>query len=197
MIETNLNETISNNNLKNLFKFITIIITITIMLFIIKALKLGIFEDKTILINYIEQAGILAPIFFIILQLSQVIIPIIPGGMSCVAGVLAFGPITGFIYNYIGIIIGSIIAYHLSKKYGLKIIEKFFPKETITKYQSYIKTNTFNKIFLIGILFPGFPDDLLCYIAGISSMKFKTFLTIILLGKPLSLTMYSFFIHLL
>ena len=197
MIETNLNENIQTNYLKHLFKFIAFLITLTIILFIIHALKLGIFEDKTILINYIEQAGILAPIFFIILQLTQVIIPIIPGGMGCVAGVLAFGPIIGFIYNYIGIIIGSIIAYHLSKKYGLKLIEKLFPKAIINKYQKHISSNNFKKIFFIGILFPGLPDDLLCYIAGISSMNFKTFITIILIGKPISLLMYSLFMHLL
>ena len=78
-------------------------------------------KNENILISYIKQAGIITPILFIIFQILQVIIPIFPGGVSCIAGVILFGPFLGFIYNYISIIIGSCIAFHLSKKYGLTV----------------------------------------------------------------------------
>ena len=84
----------------------------------------------------IHHFGIIAPIFFILLQLLQIIIPIIPGGTSCLVGVLSFGPIYGFIYNYIGVVTGSVLAYLLSKKYGLKIIQCFFKEETISVFCS-------------------------------------------------------------
>lgn len=183
--------------IKYLFKILTIIITILLIIFIIYGLKIGLFADKIILVNYIKKFGILAPIFFIFLQLFQVIFPIIPGGASCFAGVLAFGPILGFIYNYIGLLLGSIGAYLLSRKYGLKLVKKLFHQDTINKYLKYIKTNKFNKIFFLGIFLPGLPDDLLCYIAGLSDMNLKTFTIIILLGKPLALILYSIFIALL
>jgi uncharacterized membrane protein YfhO len=65
-------------------------------------------------------------------------------------------------------------------------------------YKLIIKENkNFIIIFLSIIIFPGLPDDLLCYIAGISKMKFQTFLLIILIGKPISLLMYSIFINIL
>lgn len=197
MIETNINETEENNYLKYLFKFIIIIITMMTIIFMIYALKLGLFEDKMLLVNYIKRVGILAPIIFLLLQLFQVIVPIIPGGISNLAGVLAFGPILGFIYNYIGLVAGSCIVYHLSKKYGINLVRKFFQEETINKYLKYTRTNNFKTIFFISILLPGLPDDLLCYIAGLSSMKFKTFISIILIGKPISLFMYSLFMNLL
>ena len=182
---------------QRLFKAITIIITILLIIFIIYGLRLGIFEDKMILVNYIKKFGILAPIFFILLQLFQVIFPVIPGGASCFAGVLAFGPILGFLYNYIGLTLGSIAAYLLSRKYGIKLVKKIFKEETINKYLKYIKTNKFDKIFFAGIFIPGLPDDLLCYIAGLSNMNLKKFIIIILLGKPFALILYSIFIKLL
>ena len=80
-------------------------------------------------------------------QCFQVVFPIIPGGASCLAGVLAFGPVKGFIYNYIGLSVGSVIAYFLSRKYGLKIILKFFDKSLVDKYLKYIRNKTFKKIF--------------------------------------------------
>jgi len=182
--------------LKNIFKIITIIITILLIIFIIYGLKLGIFKDKEILVNYIKQFGLFAPLFFLLLQIIQVVFPVIPGGASCLAGVLAFGPVLGFVYNYLGLVIGSIIAFNLSRKYGLKLIKKLFSEETINKYLDYIRTNKFDKVFFLGIFLPGFPDDLLCYVAGVSKMSFKKFLIIILLGKPLALLFYSLFIEL-
>lgn len=184
------------NKLKNIFKIITVIVTILLIAFIIYGLKLGIFKDKEILVNYIKQFGIFAPLFFIVLQAIQVVFPVIPGGASCLAGVLAFGSVFGFIYNYLGLVIGSIIAFLISRKYGIKLVKKLFSEEIVNKYLSYVRTNKFDKIFFLGIFLPGFPDDLLCYVAGLSKMPLKKFIIIILLGKPLALLFYSLFIEL-
>ena len=35
------------------------------------------------------------------------------------------------------------------------------------------------------------PDDFLCYLAGTTSMTWRRFTTIILLGTPLSIALYS------
>lgn len=180
-----------------LFKLITLIITILLILYVIYGFKLGIFQDKTILIEYLKNFGLFAPIFFILLQIFQVIFPIIPGGASCFAGVLSFGPILGFIYNYIGLTIGSIGAFYLSRRYGLSLVKKLFEEEAIDKYLKYVRMDTFNKIFFLVIFIPGLPDDLLCYIAGLSKMNIKLFIIIILLGKPLALVLYSLFMYLL
>ena len=184
-------------NSKLLIKIVTIFITIFLVCFIIYAVKLGLLEDKEVLVKYINSLGIIAPFFFLFLQAFQVVFPVIPGGASCLAGVLAFGPLEGFIYNYLGLSLGSVISYQLSKRYGLKIILKFFDKELVDKYIKYIRNKTFKKIFFIGILFPGAPDDLLCYIAGISNIKLNEFIICILLGKPLTLIFYSIFYYLL
>ena len=190
MIETKYNE-IEDNNIKYIFKFITFIITIFFVIFIVYAFKLGIYEDKDILVNYIKKLGIGAPIIFIVLQIIQVVIPVIPGGITCLAGVLAFGPVLGFIYNYIALIIGSIIVYYLASKYGIYLIRKLFKESTINKYIKYIDSKCFKALFLVSIMLPFFPDDLLCYIASISKMKFNDYFIINLLGKPISLLGYS------
>lgn len=184
---------------KKVFKILTnlisILITIGIIIFIIYGTKSGIFKSRDVLVSYISNYGIFGPIIFIFIQIIQVVFPVIPGGASCFAGVLAFGGIMGFVYNYIGLCIGSICSYLLAKKYGMKIINFFFKEETVNKYIKYVKSKKFDKVFAWGIFLPGAPDDLLCYISGISSMSFKKFLLIILLGKPLTLLFYSLFIY--
>lgn len=184
------------NKLKTMFQIVTIVITVLIILFILYGLKLGIFKEKEILVSYIKKFGIIAPIFFLFLQIVQVVFPVIPGGASCLAGVLAFGPVFGFIYNYIGLVLGSVIAFLLSRKYGLPLVKKLFKEETIDKYLAHIKTKSFHQLFFLGILLPGLPDDLLCYIAGLSNMSLKKFFLFVVIGKPFTLIFYSIFIEL-
>lgn len=179
--------------LKKLMTFITILTTIILVIFIFYGLKIGLFESNDILINKIKQYGIFGPLFFFTIQIIQVIFPVIPGGASCVAGVLAFGPFMGFIYNYIGLCIGSFFAFFIARVYGLPFIYKIFDESVIQKYVKYIQTRQFEIILFWSILLPGFPDDLLCYIAGISEIEPKKFAMIILLCKPLTLIFYSCF----
>ncbi len=196
MLEKDTGVIIEKNFWQIIFKFVTVVSTIFIFGFLFYGIKLGILQDKNILINYMKQLGWKAPLFFILLQAIQVVFPVIPGGASCLAGVLSFGAGFGFIYNYVGLVLGSLVAFSISRKYGLCFVRKIFKEETIDKYLGYIRDHKFNKIFFLGIFLPGFPDDLLCYVAGISAIDYKTFLFIILAGKPFSLLLYSFFITL-
>lgn len=179
---------------KIIFKIVSIVLTVALIAFVIYALKLQIFSSNKELIIYIRKFGILAPLIFIFIQIIQVVFPIIPGGASCLAGTLAFGGFWGFIYNYVGLCMGSTIVFFLARQYGMFLISKIFKKELIQKYIGYIKSSKFDMIFFWIILVPGFPDDLFCYLAGLSSIKTKKFIGIILLAKPLSLLMYSIFV---
>lgn len=183
-------------NLKKVMTIITVIITILLVAFIIYAIKMNLLTSPELLVERIKSYGIIGPIIFLFIQTVQVVFPVIPGGASCLAGTLAFGPIEGFIYNYLGLTLGSIVAYMLSRNFGLPLIKKLFKEETINKYLKYIRTKKFEKIFFWGIFLPGAPDDLLCYISGISNLTFRKFLIIILLGKPLTLIFYSLFVNL-
>lgn len=187
----------NHHYIKLLFHIMTILITTVLILFILYGIKQDIFSSRDTLTNYIKKTGFIAPLIFIFIQILQVIFPVVPGGASCAIGVLLFGPVLGFIYNYIGLCIGSIAAFLIAKKFGTKIIHILFKEKTIDKYLTYIHEKKFDKIFFLGIFLPGAPDDLLCYIAGITNMSFKNFIWIILAGKPLALLGYSIGIKIL
>ncbi len=107
---------------RKLINFISIIglgISIALTIYFI---NLGVFKDLDSLRGLVGDSIILGPIIFILIQILQVVIPIIPGGISTAAGVLIFGPYAGFIYNYIGICIGSIIIFLLGRRYGKPFI---------------------------------------------------------------------------
>lgn len=137
----------------------------------------------------IKQLGLFGPFVFMIVQIIQVVIPIIPGPVACGLGVMLFGPWFGFIFNYIGSVLGAIIAFLLAKHYGEPFVLKY---TSPTIYKKYLATNKFYWFFGFALIVPGFPDDLLCMIAGVTPLSFKNYLQILLPCKAISLFCFSF-----
>ena len=108
----------STKTSRKLINILTIIITIILIILSIYWYKLGIFTSQEKMKAYLANKQIIGPLIFTLIQIIQVVIPIIPGGVSLLGGVIFFGPIWGFVYNYVGICIGSIILFFLARHYG-------------------------------------------------------------------------------
>ena len=175
---------------RKLINFISIIglgLSIALTIYFI---NLGVFKDLNALRGLVGDSIILGPIIFVFIQILQVVIPIIPGGISTAAGVLIFGPYAGFIYNYIGICIGSIIIF-LGRRYGKPFILSMISDKTYNKYIGWLDNqNRFEKLFALAIFLPVAPDDALCLMAGLTNMPVKRYTLIILIAKPLSIFLY-------
>ena len=98
----------------------------------------------------------------------------------------------GFIYSYTGMCIGSLLAFYISRKYGTSFVKKLVKPQTYDKYILWLeKGKKFDILFLLAIFLPAAPDDVLCFIAGLTRMTWKKFTVIILLGKPFVIALYS------
>ncbi|CAM3373496.1 MULTISPECIES: TVP38/TMEM64 family protein [Saccharibacillus] len=152
----------------------------------------GLFSSQASLEAFLTGFGVWAPLIFVVFQAVQVVIPILPGGIGCVGGILIFGPLAGFLYNYVGICLGSLAAFLLARRYGRPILDSMFSPKLLAKYKHWTEGRRFNNLFAVGIFMPVAPDDFLCYLAGTTKMTLRRFTTIILLGKPLAIAAYSF-----
>lgn len=141
---------------------------------------------------YLVKLGILAPCLFILIQIVQVVYPVIPGGLTCVLGHVVFGPFLGFIYNTIGIFIGSLVSFMLARKYGAQFAKIFVSDDTYNKYIPCLdKGKYFERFLAAAFILPGFPDDFLCMVAGLGKMSLRKFTAIFLLAKPVTLYIYT------
>lgn len=160
--------------------------------FIAYGIARGIFRSQESMEAFLKPLGIFAPLLFVTIQAIQVVLPILPGSIGCVVGVLIWGPVGGFALNYIGISIGSILAFLLARKYGQPLVRSIASEKIYNKYIGWLeKGKKFDWCFALAIFFPVAPDDFLCYLAGLTNMKLKKFAAIILLGKPFSIALYS------
>ena len=159
--------------------------------FVIYGISTKIFISSEALSSFLSRFGIFAAVLFILIQVVQVVVPIIPGALGCLAGVIIFGAVGGFILNYIGICIGSILAFYLARSYGMGFVEKLVNPKLLKKYHSWLSSDKFDRLLAIAIFLPVAPDDFLCYLAGITNISAKKFSLIILMGKPFAIAAYS------
>lgn len=178
---------------KLIMRLSTIIGCILTLSFIIYGIHLKIFTSEIALDHFLKQFGIFAPIVFILFQIVQVIIPILPGGIGSLGGIMIFNPIMGFVYNYVGICLGSLGAFLLARRFGKNFVRSITNPNMYNKYLSWLdKESKFDRWFAMAIFFPIAPDDFLCYLAGLTQISSRRFLWIILLGKPLGIFVYTY-----
>lgn len=151
------------------------------------------FTSKEALKNFLYTIGPIAPLIFILLQMSQTIIPFIPASLIVPIGLFIFGMSSGVLLSFIGIISGSIINFGLARKFGRPLVEMITSKKKLNKYIGWTEDNTrFNRLFAFGMIFPFTPSDFFCYLAGLSEITFKRYLLIISFSTLSTLFIFSF-----
>ncbi len=181
---------------RKLVNLVAVIGVIAILLLGIWGIRRGFFTDREQMQTFLQQAGFWAPLIFIFIQIVQCVIPIIPGGVSLLIGVYVFGPWMGFVYNYIGIILGSTAAFYLARIYGKAFVRALVSDKSYNKYVSWLDRNQqkFNIFFVVTMILPGMPDDLICMIAGLSKMRARYFILNLLWTKIPTIIVYTLFL---
>lgn len=131
-------------------------------------------------------------VIFFLLTLLQVVVLPIPAAVTVVAGAAIYGAVVSFIISTIGTIVGSVICFFLGRIFGKKLIVWLIGKEKTDKYSTLIAKKG-KGLFVGMMLFPFFPDDILCMTAGLTKMTFRFFIVAITLTRPVMLAFYSFF----
>ncbi|MBS1401101.1 MAG: TVP38/TMEM64 family protein [Clostridia bacterium] len=170
-----------------------LIIFFLVLLFILqKTGFLEIFQNPDLYKEYLEKAGVWMPLLYIVLQYLQVVILPIPGVVSTLAGVALFGATKAMLCSLVGIILGSLTAFVIGRKVGYKAVAWMVGKEDLDKWLKKVKGKD-NFILTAMFILPLFPDDMLCFVAGLSSMTWQYFLIMIVISRLIGIaaTCYS------
>lgn len=141
--------------------------------------------------EYIASSGSMASIIYIIFCFLQVVLLPVPGSIAVAVGVAMFGPLKCAIYAFIGIILGSFAAFIIGRLVGYKAVCWMVGKDTLDKWLEKIKGKDYLILSLMFLL-PAFPDDVLCFVAGLSSMTTKYFIIMIIVTRLISVASTSF-----
>lgn len=130
----------------------------------------------------IASGGPLGPLIFIGMQIAQVVIAPIPGQVTGFVGGFLFGSVWGTIYTMIGLTLGSTFVFWLARRLGRPFVERFVKKETVDRFDYLAHKHGVIVLFFVFLL-PFFPDDMICYIAGLTRIRLRSFLVATTVGR--------------
>ena len=127
--------------------------------------------------DYIDRFAPYSHLLFFVVQLLSVILAPIP------SGAVLFGMWPAFLLTVAAITIGSVLVFWLARALGQNFAERLVSRTVADRYLEVIRRK--RDVFLaLVFLFPFFPDDLICILAGLTDIPFLRFLTIVLLTRP-------------
>lgn len=138
---------------------------------------------------YPPVRSLFTPDFFPAQFLSVVLAPI-PSNISAAAGGVLFGTWPSFWLTFGAVMAGSLLVFWLARVLGRDFADRLVSRRLSDRYQDVIRAKT-DIFLLLAFLFPFFPDDVLCILAGLTEIPFRRFALIALCARPWGLLFAS------
>ncbi len=140
-------------------------------------------HSKEAMEAYIASYSPWSHLMYFAIQLVSVIIAPIPSNITALVGSVMFGFLPAFLLTWGAVVLGSVMVFLLARVLGQKFVHQFVGEKVSGKYLEVIERKRDTFLFL-AFLFPFFPDDLLCIMAGLTDLSWKRFLILCLVARP-------------
>ena len=142
----------------------------------------AVFMEPQRLTAAVRSAGPWAPLAFIGLYVAQSIAAPIPGqALNFAAGYL-FGLIPGILYSWLGLILGTTAALLLARYAGRPLVRRLVNPTALEKMDRLAEKHGLAFFFLVFLL-PGLPDDIACFVAGLTSLPLLALIAVSAIGR--------------
>jgi len=142
---------------------------------------------------FLNQLGSMALLVYILISLTRSIL-LIPCTPFVLAGAISFPqwPLLVFFISMAGVVVGALLVYSFPSfgKYDEYLEEKYPEKIAVLKEKMHSK---YSFSFVVAwSFFPLVPTDAICYVAGMTKMKFRKMITALCLGEIPLVAAYVF-----
>lgn len=138
--------------------------------------------DRATLEAFLEEAGFWAPLVFVVLMATQVVVAPLPGLVVGLVGGYVFGAATGFLLNLAGFTLGAMIAFSLARFFGKPLVHRFFG-DRYDSLLTRIRGKRGALIIATVFVFPFAPDDVVCFLAALTPIKARLFAVLVLIFR--------------
>ena len=148
-------------------------------------------KDEEALRDFIQSGGVWSFLIFFAIQFLQVTFLPIPAAATTIAGTLAFE--NGWIVfgiSFVAVMLASLFSFFLGRKVGKKLVVWVAGEKDYQKWAEKLGKGKF--VFFLMMLFPVFPDDILCMIVGTTNMSWKFFIITNIVTRPIGIACTCF-----
>jgi uncharacterized membrane protein YdjX (TVP38/TMEM64 family) len=128
---------------------------------------------------------------FVLAQILQVLVAPIPGQVLGLLGGSLYGFVGGLLLNLLGLAIGSVIAMGSSRVLGDVVVRRFVSPSILARFDHLTGATGLWSFFLIFLL-PIFPDDAICFMAGMTRLPLHRLVLVCLLGRLPGIAVLTF-----
>jgi len=141
-----------------------------------------ILTDRATLESIIVSLGAWGPVVLVLLEALQVLLAPVPGQVvGLVAGYL-YGVWWGAALCMLGLMIGTALAVSIAKVAGRPLVERLAGPDLLARVDSILERYGATALFAI-FLVPFLPDDICCFIAGLSPLGTIPIMLLALVGR--------------
>ena len=175
---------------KSIIKASIFVLFIITAIIVVRYTPLKDYLTATALGDFLKQAGIWAPIAYIIIYAAGVCL-FIPGTLLTGLGAAIFGPYWGFLYVWIGAMIGASCAFVIGRTLGREFAAGLIGNR-LKRYDDAIERNGFATVLYLRLVY--FPFTPMNFGMGLTKVKFSDYLWGTGLGIIVGTFIFTFFI---
>lgn len=132
------------------------------------------FDSAEKIKDFILSGGAWSRVIYMILQFLQTTFVPLPAMLTTIAGTLIFGPWETVFMSIAAIMAGRLFAFFLGRKFGMPLVKWMVGQDEAEKWSTALGRGKYT--FFLMLLFPFFPDDILCVVAGITNISWKFYI---------------------
>ena len=140
------------------------------------------FGDQERIQEWVAGFGPWGPLVSIALNVAQVLLAPIPGQFVGVMNGYLYGIWLGTLYSMIGLLLGTMLAMTLARRFGRPLVERLVNPEQLARWDR-IAGRRGPPFFFLVYLFPSLPDDVVCFLIGLSPLAIPRMVVLATLGR--------------
>lgn len=130
---------------------------------------------------------------FLLLQILQVVVALIPGGLVQILGGVIFGSFWGTVLCLLGTLLGEMTVFYIVRKLGMPLVEAIIDAKGIKRLSFLQDEKKCELAVFILFLLPVMPKDALTYLAPLLNIKPSTFFILSMLARSPGLIISNVF----
>jgi uncharacterized membrane protein YdjX (TVP38/TMEM64 family) len=159
-------------------------------IYVVRFTPVRTFLSHEVLSNFLNTAGLLAPLVFIIFYAAGTCL-FIPGTLLTALGAAIFGAYWGFLYVWIGAMIGAGAAFWIGRTLGREFAASLIGNR-LKKYDDAIERNGFATVLYLRLVY--FPFTAMNFGMGLTKVRFWDYFLGTGLGIIVGTFIFTFFV---
>jgi len=173
-----------------LLKAVVLVLFLLVAVFVVRFTPVNEYLTAETLGTLLDKAGIWAPVAFILVYAVGVCL-FVPGTLITTIGAAIFGPYWGFLYVWVGAMIGASTAFFAGRGLGREFAASLVG-DRLRKYDDAIERNGFATVLYLRLVY--FPFTPMNFGMGLTKVRFRDYFFGTGLGIIVGTFIFTFFV---